>query len=484
MENKSPQNKAPIYEALKWYKNQRIVPFDVPGHKQGRGNKQLKEFLGEDCLSVDVNSMKPLDNLCHPTSVIKEAEELAAEAFGADSAFFMVNGTTSAVQAMIMSVCKEGDKIIMPRNVHRSAINSLILIGANPIYINPGIHKRLGISLGMSLKDIEDAIKEHPDAKAVFVNNPTYYGICSDLREIVKLAHRHGMYVLVDEAHGTHFYFDKRLPVSAMEAGADMAAVSIHKTGGSLTQSSMLLMKNEKINPHYVRTIINLTQTTSGSYLLLSSLDIARRNLALHGEEIFEEVVSIAEYARSEINKIGGYYAFSKEIVNGDNVFDFDITKLTVNTLDVGLAGIEAYDILRDDYGIQIELGDIGNILSIISVGDTRYNIERLVSALSEIKRIHTKDKKGIFDHEYINPIVKKSPKEAFYAEKESILISESEGRITGEFVMCYPPGIPILAPGELITKEAIECILASKEKGSLITGPEDMDINEIQVLK
>ncbi len=484
MENKSPQNKAPIYEALKWYKNQRIVPFDVPGHKQGRGNKQLKEFLGEDCLSVDVNSMKPLDNLCHPTSVIKEAEELAAEAFGADSAFFMVNGTTSAVQAMIMSVCKEGDKIIMPRNVHRSAINSLILIGANPIYINPGIHKRLGISLGMSLKDIEEAIKEHPDAKAVFVNNPTYYGICSDLREIVKLAHSHGMYVLVDEAHGTHFYFDKRLPVSAIEAGADMAAVSIHKTGGSLTQSSMLLMKNEKINPHYVRTIINLTQTTSGSYLLLSSLDIARRNLALHGEEIFEEVVSIAEYARSEINKIGGYYAFSKEIVNGDNVFDFDITKLTVNTLDVGLAGIEAYDILRDDYGIQIELGDIGNILSIISVGDTRYNIERLVSALSEIKRIHTKDKKGIFDHEYINPIVKKSPKEAFYAEKESVLISESEGRITGEFVMCYPPGIPILAPGELITKEAIECILASKEKGSLITGPEDMDINEIQVLK
>ena len=190
--------------------------------------------------------MKPLDNLCHPTSVIKEAEELAAEAFGADSAFFMVNGTTSAVQAMIMSVCKEGDKIIMPRNVHRSAINSLILIGANPIYINPGIHKRLGISLGMSLKDIEEAIKEHPDAKAVFVNNPTYYGICSDLKEIVKLAHSHGMYVLVDEAHGTHFYFDKRLPVSAMEAGADMAAVSIHKTGGSLTQSSMLLMKNER----------------------------------------------------------------------------------------------------------------------------------------------------------------------------------------------------------------------------------------------
>ncbi|MGL5415805.1 MAG: aminotransferase class I/II-fold pyridoxal phosphate-dependent enzyme [Clostridium sp.] len=484
MKEKSPQERAPIYEALNWYKSQRIVPFDVPGHKQGRGNKELREFLGEDCLAVDVNSMKPLDNLCHPTSVIKEAEELAAKAFGADDAFFMVNGTTSAVQAMIMTVCKEGDKIIMPRNVHRSAINSLILIGANPIYINPGIHSSLGISLGMSLKDIKKAIEENPDAKAVFVNNPTYYGICSDLREIVKLAHSYGMYVLADEAHGTHFYFDKRLPVSAMEAGADMAAVSIHKTGGSLTQSSMLLMKNDRINPHYARTIINLTQTTSGSYLLLSSLDLARRNLALHGEEIFEEVIAIAEYARNEINKIDGYYAFSKEIVNKDNIFDFDVTKLTVNTLGIGLAGIEAYDILRDDYGIQIELGDIGNILSIISVGDTRYNIERLVSALSEIKRIYTKDKKGIFDHEYINPIVRKSPKEAFYSEKESIPLRECEGRISGEFVMCYPPGIPILAPGELITKEAIECITASKEKGSLVTGPEDMDAKELQVLK
>lgn len=482
--NKLSQEHAPIYEALKDYKSKRIVPFDVPGHKQGRGNRELRDFLGNDCVSIDVNSMKPLDNLCHPTSVIKEAEDLAADAFGADNAFFMVNGTTSAVQAMIMSVCKEGHKIIMPRNVHRSAINSLILIGAIPVYINPGIHNELGISLGMSIDNIKKAINENPDAKAIFVNNPTYYGICSNLKEIVQLAHEKGMYVLVDEAHGTHFYFDKRLPISAMEAGADMAAVSIHKTGGSLTQSSMLLMKNSKISPDYVRTIINLTQTTSGSYLLLSSLDIARRNLALNGEDIFEEVISIAEYARKEINKIDGYYGFSKELINGEDIYDFDVTKLTINTLDTGLAGIEIYDILRDEYGIQIELGDVASILAIISVGDTRYNIERLVSSLSEIKRIYAKEQRDIFDHEYINPIVKISPKEAFYSNKDKVKLVESKGKISGEFVMCYPPGIPILAPGELITEEIIESILYSKGKGSLVTGPEDMNIEYINVLK
>lgn len=475
---------APIYEALKWYKNQRIVPFDVPGHKQGRGNEELKEFLGEDCLAVDVNSMKPLDNLMHPVSVIKEAEALAAEAFNADNAFFMINGTTSAVQAMIMSVCKDGDKIIMPRNVHKSAINSLIVSGIKPVYINPGIHNDIGISLGMAIEDVEKAILENKDAKAIFVNNPTYYGICSPLKEIVKLAHENNMYVLVDEAHGTHLYFGKNLPVSAMEAGADMAAISIHKTGGSLTQSSMLVMKSDRISPDYVRTIINLTQTTSASYLLLSSLDLARRNLALNGKKIFKEVVELSEYARNEINKIGGYYAFSREIVNGNSIYDFDVTKLTINTLGIGLAGIEVYDILRDEYGIQIELGDIGNILAIISVGDTKYNIERLVSALSEIKRRYAKKELLAFDHEYINPIIKVTPKEAFYAEKVSKKITECEVEVSGEFIMCYPPGIPILAPGELVTKEAIDCIVYSKEKGCLVTGTEDMKIENIKVLK
>ena len=476
------QSEAPVLEAMKQHLQNRVVPFDVPGHKGGRGTRELTDFLGLSCLKADVNSMKPLDNLCHPVSVIKNAQELAAEAFGAENAFFVVNGTTGSVQAMIMAACKAGEKIIMPRNVHRSAINALVVNGAIPVYVNPGTNKRLGIPLGMSVENVRKAIRENPDAKAVLINNPTYYGVCSDLREIVKLAHENGMLALVDEAHGTHFYFGENMPVSGMAAGADMAAVSMHKTGGSLTQSSLLLC-GKNVSAGYIRQIINLTQTTSGSYLLIASLDIARKNLALNGREIFRKTVQYAEYARSEINKLGGYYAFGSELCGSDSFFSFDPTKLSIHTRDIGLAGIEVYDILRDEYNIQIEFGDIGNALAIISAGDRALEIERLISSLYEIKRLYSKDKAGMFDHEYIDPQVIMPPQSAFYGDKKSVPITESGGYICGEFVMCYPPGIPILAPGEKITGDIINYILYAKEKGCMMTGTQDINIENINVV-
>lgn len=477
------QQSAPIYEALEKFKKMRVVPFDVPGHKRGRGNPELAALLGEKCVNMDVNSMKPLDNLCHPISVIRDAEILAAEAFGAAHAFLMVGGTTSAVQSMVLSVVKSGEKIILPRNVHRSVMGAIVLCGAVPVYVNPECDPKLGIPLGMSVSAVERAIKANPDAKAILVNNPTYYGICSDLRSIVKIAHEHNKLCLADEAHGTHFYFGENLPVSAMAAGADMAAVSMHKSGGSLTQSSLLLA-GPAMSEGHIRQIINLTQTTSGSYLLLSSLDISRRNLALRGKEAFAGVVSLAEYARSEINDIGGYYAYSKELINGDSIFDFDTTKLSVHTLDIGLAGIEVYDLLRDEYDIQIEFGDLGNILAYISIGDRLRDIERLVGALAEVKRRFGKSKAGLMTQEYIEPELAVSPQAAFYADKESLPIEETEGRICSEFVMCYPPGIPILAPGERITRRILDYISYAKEKGCSMTGPEDAAIERLNVLK
>lgn len=476
------QMRAPIYEALLSFKKKRVVPFDVPGHKRGRGNPELVELLGEKCVGLDVNSMKPLDNLGHPVSVIREAEELTADAFSASHAFMMVNGTTSAVQTMILAVCKSGDKIILPRNIHKSVINALVLCGGIPVYVDVEVNHQIGIALGITVDAMKKAMEENPDAVAVFLNNPTYYGICSNLEELTKLAHKKGMKVLVDEAHGTHLYFSNELPMSAMEAGADLAAVSMHKSGGSLTQSSILLC-GESMDAEYVRQIINLTQTTSASYLLISSLDISRRNLALRGKESFEKVARMAEYARSEINAIGGYYAYGKELINGDSVYNYDVTKLSIYTRGIGLTGIEVYDILRDEYDIQIEFGDIGNILAYISIGDRIQDIERLVGALEDIKRVYGKEDTNQFCGDFIQPEVVLSPQKAFYSAKEQVPIEETNGRICGELVMCYPPGIPILTPGEKITEEIIEYIKFAKEKGCSLQGTLDSKVEKISVI-
>ena len=476
------QSSAPLAEALNAQRINRLAHFDVPAHKGGRMNPELPEYFGKLCMELDVNSMKPLDNLGHPVSVIKDAQCLAAQLFGADDAFFMVNGTTSAVQTMIWAATNRGDKIILPRNVHRSAINALVVNGAVPIYINPGRDKRLGIPLGMSVADVKKAIAANPDAKAILVNNPTYYGICSNLVEIVKVAHAAGMLVLADEAHGTHFYFHEELPVAAMAAGADMAAASIHKTGGSLTQSSILLTR-KPVNPDHVRQVITLTQSTSANYLLLSSLDLARRYLWRKGHDVYQKTMEFADYARDEINELGGYYAFGPELVNGDTAFAFDRTKLSVHTRDIGLAGIEVYDYLRDDYGIQIEFGDIGNLLAILSAGDRVMDVERLISALAEVKRLHERSPAGLFDHEYIDPDVAMTPQAAFTAKKRRVAMKDSVGLVAGEFVMSYPPGIPIVAPGERITQDILEHILFARDRGCFMTGTEDMSLQYLQVV-
>jgi len=479
----SAQERAPIKEALENLKNMRVVPFDVPGHKRGKGNGELTQFLGARCMETDVNSMKPLDNLSHPVSVIREAEELAAHAFGAGHAFFLVNGTTSAVQNMILFACHPGDKIILSRNVHKSVINALVLSGAIPVYFQQPVHEKLHISLSLPLQELEKTILDHPEAKAVFVTSPSYYGICSNLQRIGELTHRHGMLLLVDEAHGAHLYFGQGLPCPAMAAGADLAAVSMHKSGGSLTQSSFLL-SSARVDAEALRQTINLTQSTSASYLLLASLDISRKNLALHGQEIFAHVLHLADYAREEINKLDGYYAYGKELIDEKTIFDFDATKLAVATMDTGLSGMEVYDLLRDEYDIQVEFGDVSNILAYISVGDRQRELERLVGALAEIERRFRRPQNTL----YVKPLpvtpLRKSPKEAYYGKKISLPLSLAIGRVCGELIMCYPPGIPILAPGEEITAAAVEYIENALDIGCNVIGTHDVDIENLQVLE
>lgn len=479
--NNLDQTATPLATALEIECNKSMLAYDVPGHK---GNlKELKDFFGEKTVLLDKNSRPSIDNICEPTGVIKESESLAAEAFGAENAFFMVNGTTSTVQAMVMCAINPGEKIIMPRNVHVSVINAVILAGGVPVFVDPGVHSKYGIPLGMKNQDLLFAINSNPDAKAVLVNNPTYYGVCSDLAFIVKTAHERGMSVLVDEAHGTHFYFGDGLPMTAMTAGADYSAVSMHKTGGSLTQTSILLT-GKGVDCERVRKIINLTLTTSASYILLASIDIARKKLATQGKGIINNLIKTVGESINKINQISGLEVLTYEnMVKDEAVYDFDKTKLAINTVGVGLAGIEVYNLLRENYNIQLEFGDISNILALPAIGDGENYGDILVGALSDLVKKYAKTQSVGYFYEYLKPIVKISPRDAFYAPQERVLVAESVGRISSEYIMCYPPGIPLIAPGEIITEEIIEHINYAKQKGCKIIGGQG-EITRITVVK
>lgn len=478
------QNSTPLFDAVKKYIKDDVIPFHVPGHKHGRGIPELTDYVGEQMLKMDVNGMEDLDFFNNPMGVILEAEKLFAEAFGAKEAFFLVNGTTSGIQTMIMSACMPDDEIILPRNAHKSAISGVILSGAVPVYVEPEVNKELGIANGVSIEKMKEAIELHPNAKAVFLINPTYYGFTSDVRTIAELAHRHNMSVLVDEAHGAHMYFHEDLPLTAMEQGADMCAMSMHKTGGSLTQSSVLLIgENSKISSEKVKKVLDIIFTSSASYLLMCSLDIARKHMATKGRELLQKTLDLARWSRNEINKIEGIYGFGKELVGSLGCFDFDETKLAINVRKLGYTGYEIEKKLRKEYNIQIELADINNILAIVSIGDRVEDLELLVNSLRDIAcKCCIREYNGINSiPSYSKTII--SPREAYYLEKELLPLSKSAGRIAGEMVMAYPPGIPVICMGELITKEIIEYINILKKEECELQGTADPLVNYIQVL-
>lgn len=477
------QNNTPLFDAVKGYVEDRIIPFHVPGHKQGRGLFEFTQYLGERTMQIDLNGMPGLDFINHPSGVIYDAQKLLAQAFGADESFFLVNGTTSGVQAMIMSVCGPGNEIIIPRNAHKSTIGGIILSGAMPVYVYPEVNYQLGICMGVSLENVYQVIKKHPHAKAVFLVNPTYYGVTSDIKAIVRVAHAHNMAVLVDEAHGAHMSFHRDFPLTAMESGADMSAVSMHKTGGSLTQSSALLWRGNMVNCERVKQVLSLSYTSSASYLLMCSLDIARKQLATQGQRMLEKTLAITRWARDQINRIPGMYAFGSELMGSPGCYGFDETKLGVNVKRLNYSGYQVENKLRKEYGIQIELSDLFNILAIASIGDIPEHMEALVDALTCIAS-HSKPQEVVFNPDlpdFGKMIV--SPRDAFYASKKAVRLEAASGEIAGEMVMAYPPGIPVICMGERISDEIIEYIKALKREQCELQGTADPSVEYIQVL-
>lgn len=483
------QQKTPLFTGLLEHVNRNPVQFHIPGHKKGTGmDPEFRNFIGDNALSIDLINIGPLDDLHHPHGMIKEAQLLAAEAFGAEYTFFSVQGTSGAIMTMIMSVCSPGDKIIVPRNVHKSIMSAIIFSGATPIFIHPVIDPELGISHGITTDAVEKALKAHPDAKGVLVINPTYFGISANLEKIVDIAHSYGVPVLVDEAHGVHIHFHDELPMSAMQAGADMAATSVHKLGGSMTQSSVLNVRGNLVSPKRVQSIISMLTTTSTSYLLLASLDVARKQLATKGYDLIDRTIKLANETRKKINDIKGIHCVGPEILGTKATYDFDPTKMIISVKDLGITGYQVEVWLRENYNIEVELSDLYNILCIISIGDTKETTGILIEALQQLSITYLADKqienKKISVHIPDIPTLALSPRDAFYAETEVIPFKKSAGRIIAEFVMVYPPGIPIFIPGEIITEDNIAYIQENIDVGLPVQGPEDETFHSIRVIK
>ncbi|MCM3758294.1 aminotransferase class I/II-fold pyridoxal phosphate-dependent enzyme [Sporosarcina aquimarina] len=467
------QTDAPLFDALVRYANSETVSFDVPGHKMGTMKTPFRDAIGEQALKMDVNSMAELDLLSHPKSVIKEAQELAAQSFGADHAFFLVNGTTVGIHAMILATCKPGETLLVPRNCHKSVIDGMILSGVIPAFMQPEVDDHFGISHGVSVENVSQALREHPSAKALLITYPTYFGTMTDLKTICELAHKSDVIVLVDAAHGAHLKVLDEM-IDPIVAGADLVTTSMHKTGGSLTQSSLLLLQGNCISADKVRKVTGMLQTTSANYFLMSSLDAARRELVLHGADAYRRLKPIVAEAIEAIESGKHYEVLKSGNINTRFLQSHDWTKLVIRVNGLGRTGFEVYSLLKQRYGIQMELAEGYVVMAIITPADTEISIGRLTAALLDIERTH---KKSHVLHsawtvvDSVNELVM-TPRDAYYAEQESIAIDDAIGRISADTLMIYPPGIPLVIPGERITCEVVQhYTYYEQEFGSVLSG-------------
>ena len=483
------QNQTPLIDALKACTTRSHAPFYTPGHKHGAGiSPLLTDLIGKDVFRADLTELAELDNLFTPQSVILAAQELAAEAFGAEKTWFLVNGSTCGIEAAILATCRMGEKIILPRNVHSSVISGLILSGAIPIFINPVYNSDLDIAYSITPEALKAALVQHPDTKAVLIVYPTYNGICGNLPAFVHLTHQYNIPLIVDEAHGAHFHFHSQLPISALTAGADLTVQSIHKTLGAMTQASMLHFQGKRIDIDRVNKALQLVQSTSPSFILLASLDAARQQMAIHGEKLMSQTLDLAEEARIKINQIPG---FSTPLINSKKspgFMDLDQTRLTVNVSKIKFTGFASEEILDKRFHVTPEFSSWQNLTFIISLGNTKTDIQKLIQGLNNLTHVIPLTSEcqpcNNINDAIIASIMSISPREAFFANSEVIPIAETQERICAEIICPYPPGIPVLMPGEIITKSALEYLQEIQNMGGFISGCADETLQTVKVVK
>jgi lysine decarboxylase len=475
--------KAPLFEAIRKYIGEDILPFHMPGHKMGKGFTKLNstnaefESFKNDIFKFDLTEVDGTDNLHYPEEAILEAQVEAARAFGSEKTYFLVNGSTCGIYAMILATCNPGDKLIVARDCHKAVTGALIMGDIEPVYIMPEIIKEYSVGGGIEPLKLESLIQSNLDAKAVLITNPSYYGINSDLKKISEIVHKYNMKLLVDEAHGPHFCFSDMLPISALSAGADICVQSAHKTLTALTQSAYLHISDKFKDTYRLETMLRLVQTTSPSYILMTALDMARYQMQKSGKGELERVIYVCRKVREKLESIN-VRCIDKKLNGKYAVKDVDETRLVLNFINYGISGYSIEKQLRNAYKIQLEMADIYNIVSICTISDSDEDILRFGKAVQMILESNSNDKSlskeilNVYDgmYKFIPKLVMK-PRDTMYLNSEWINVNDLAGRISKEVIAPYPPGIPLVVPGEVIDKEKIDVINKVLAYGGHVNG-------------
>jgi len=486
------QTQTPILSALETSGYRPHAPFYAPGHKRGRGaSPRLHKLLGHGTLQVDLPELPELDNLFAPEGVIQDAQALAAEAFGAGSTFFLANGSTCGIEAAILATCGPGDKIIVPRNAHRSVIAGLVLAGAMPIFVEPEYATDLGLVLGVSAEAIATTLAHHPDCRAVLLVSPTYHGICSDIGAIAALAHSHGIPLLVDEAHGAHFAFHSDLPATALSQGGDLVVQSTHKVLGALTQAAMLHTQGNRVKRPRLQAALQMTQSTSPSALLLASLDAARQQMATQGAELLTQTLDLSKNIRAQFSELANLAVISPaDVLPFASTQALDLTRLTVDVAALGMTGLEADDILHTQLGVTVELPELRHLTLIITIGNTTEDGEQVCKAFQRLSEQSGSVSAGTlisskedFRGQPVFTQPQVSPRDAFFAPTRIVVMEAAIGELSAETISAYPPGIPTIVAGETITAEALGHLTTVKQQGGYITGCGDLTLQSLKVL-
>ena len=486
------QSQTPYLDAILRYRATGFTPFHTPGHKLGKGAPEgLRKLMGDACLRAETAMAGGVEDTRESTQLIRLAEEYAAEAWGADRAWFLVNGSTSGIHALVLTLCGPGDTVIIPRNAHKSMLAGLIFSGATPVYMEPHVDPQWGIPLAVDAAAAREALALNPDARAIFITSPTYNGLGTDLTTVAEAARGARVPFVTDQAWGPHLRFCPELPVDAMAAGADAAVVSTHKLISGITQTSVLMARERSVNLARLDGMVHLTQTTSPQALMYASIDAARQQMATRGAELWRGAIELADWARAKLDALPGVRCLGHELVEKYGVASFDPTRLTVSTTGLGHSGFQLETILRDDYRIAIEAADPQNVVLNVTFGDSREDLERLVAAFRDYAaRFAEQAGRGdsaagagllactpAFTRQVL------SPRDAFFAPSVALPLAECAGRVSAEMVTPYPPGIPVLGPGEEISAELVAYLGEAATAKLKVHGPEDRALGTLRVV-